>query len=395
MAPIKVSRRGKPKFVLPKFTCRSIMFTIQADGDQVALKKLGESLHGCWDFGYLQGETSNEGHAHIQGYVHSKKSRGLSPKKIAEVLFKTGLFKDNQQLSCEQVKAREVDIVDAKSPLHYVSKPHKDCSCKHCSKVEKPNWWDGITWGTVPLGQGQRKDIEEAIELVKAAPLGKRKQVMIEECSSTYVKYHGGFDKVIKYYDDKDKVALWKNPLQDVDLKMWQILLYVKAVWLPWDTRKGMWIWSTESNTYKSTTMEWIQWLERDPSHWSSVLEMGKDFNYKNWVMMASKIPRVSINWYNIPRETDFDDVEHGKNYIINQLERATDHGLKRAGKYDGQGFINTAVTVVTANIACPHHLIPQRFEELRLGDPRRFEKKPKLLPAGYIFPMEEEWRIK
>ncbi len=52
-------------------------------------------------------------------------------------------------------------------------------------------------YGTLPGGQGKRTDLDRAIDLVKSGHGVKR---LIDDAGSSYLRYHGGFDKLASHY---------------------------------------------------------------------------------------------------------------------------------------------------------------------------------------------------
>lgn len=378
----------------PKFEAFKIMFVIEGTNQELALwySKFKWWQHKFYNkktvqFMGMQGEFSSpspdfpQGRPHIQGAIIMKRGRKISSIAILKMF---------QPEKLEQVQL-QIGYGLGSDIIHYISKPHDLCDCKHCTKARlcKPNWAPYIMSGIAPVGQGNK-----FAQLKMDVQSGAKRGQIIENHMGLYLRYGNNIDKIIEHYQLKNKMESCQNPMQAWDPKIWMIIEAAKT-FLPKKKRTVVWIWSYKLKTCKTSYIHWLIWLHGFsciPDVWSfkDIISM-----YRNENLLT----------FNFPKHTDWESDETKRKLTL--IERMDDGYFMATGKYQGKRAIMDSHIIVTANNPPPEcwapddpdtrvtviHLDPPAKRIMKLNQPRP-KKKRKISPPETNYYDPEYYKI-
>lgn len=229
---------------------------------------------------------------------------------------------------------------------HYCLKPVPGCSCKHCLKAIKDGQLvnDADEWGVLSTNQqGKRSDLEAVVELVRQK---KTYREIADICPVACIKYSEGIRGLMSILNPPvmDKPE-WHMPWMD-DI--------FKIIEEGWKKRKIIWIWSKESETLKSTLLDWLV-----HKYGSLGCIKGNCWDMREILYNLDEHKTVL---FDIPR------TQYITKTMTTLLEDLSNGGLELSTKYKGRPVIPKVIPVVTANKDFPYGKLPGRGIVINTG---------------------------
>lgn len=330
----KAKRNSKVPKAFPRWAAHCIMFALYGEPIKLAAimeqaRQLQHTLFKSKNFKFfiMQGEFSNKGDPHIQGMVQYLRGGKCS----TQVLYKLFAPELHTQLQCEKCRSP----VDA---VHYCSKPHNNCDCKHCQKARapdvKPNWYAPIICGTAPKGRGKGR-FDALRSSLQADPTQRN---VMDNHFGMFIRYAGAVTQARKYFRKEKGLRELQAPR--ITPLPWETNMMIQMYnWDCTDRRNIIWVHSTKLNSGKTTGIEWVLY------YWG----MHKVFRgMPSLKHIVANYDGEDVIWFNFPKKYKITDED------TDNIESCADGGMMQAPMYGSDKNFVKAHIIVTANVPPP-----------------------------------------
>jgi len=123
-------------------------------------------------------ETGQDGKPHMQGFIHFT-------RPVALTTIKSRL--KSKSIHCETV-------INDEAAVHYCSKPHEDCSCKHCKKTGE-RLYGPVEIGTMPNYETKSSETPTDL-LIAMIEAGKTDEQIAEEAAWALLRHSRGINSL-------------------------------------------------------------------------------------------------------------------------------------------------------------------------------------------------------
>lgn len=324
---------GVPK-EFPRWNAHCIMFALYGSPEKLAMimelsRKLQHTLFKSKNFKYyiMQGEFTDKGDPHIQGMIQYLRGGKCSTTTLYK-LFQPEL---HTQLQCEKCRSP----IDA---VHYCSKPHESCNCKHCDKARapdvKPNWYAPIICGVAPKGRGNGR-FDKLRTSLRDDPTQRN---VMNNHFGMFIRYSGAVTQARKYFRKEKGLRELQRP--NIDPLPWETNMMIQMYnWNTKDRRNIVWVHSTKLNSGKTTGIEWVLY------YWGMQNVFRGMPSIKH---IVANYDGEDVIWFNFPKKYVITDED------LDNMESCADGGMMQAPMYGSdKNFVNAHI-IVTANVPPP-----------------------------------------
>lgn len=218
-------------------------------------------------------------------------------------------------------------------------------------------------WGSKPVGQGKRTDLDDACELLMSTdgPAKQRMDLVAQTCPATYVKYYKGLQALAERVTDKPQPYDWPTP------RRWQAALLKILEGTP-DDRTIYWICDEAGGGGKSSLVRW--YLNKNPG--TAIVLSGKVADMSHAIDAAHRVVFFDVS------RTQLEHMDH-----LYAFAETLKNGIVFSTKYESKMKCFASPHVVFFANSDPVHG-KWSADRLKYAKLRSIDKSADPAPEGY-----------